>query len=183
MLSYCVCRIQQWSDLTRTCFCLVFIRKAWLFNTHLFVCQWKHPAHLALLPRNQSDNSNTLLHFSVSHLPFCSQHLLVCLRPSSPHLPHMLCFAKGMRAEIISLDTFIIQNSSERVRCQHSSAVLTFDFEQSIKLSAHNNYGSVPWGRLDRAGRERSQLAGEFVWLYAIVGNSAGSSRSAPQGS
>lgn len=111
---------------------------------HSSLClQMKALTRLTLLPRNQCDNSNTHLHFSASHLfvptsasPFHSASPLVCLHRSSPGLLHtpLMCFAKSLRVGMIPLETFIIRNSRERVWCQRSSAVLTSDFEQSIRL-------------------------------------------------
>lgn len=49
----------------------------WLFNTRLFVLKWKRFSLYS--PRNQPDNSSTLLHFSASHLLFVPS--------ASPFLP------------------------------------------------------------------------------------------------
>lgn len=123
--SYCICRIPRWCpvfwyNLTWTSFCGVLYKKS-MTPQHSSLClQVKALTHLTLLPRNQSDNSNTLLHFSASHLfflssasPFLSASPLICLHPSPPRLLRMLLtpFAKSLRAGMISLDTFIIRNS------------------------------------------------------------------------
>lgn len=111
---------------------------------HSSLClQVKELSHLTLLPRNQSHNSNTLLHFSASHLfllsspsPFHSTSSLICLHPSSLRLLHMpltlTCQEPASRDDIT---WYFYYPKLERVRCQRSSAVLTFDFEQGIGLS------------------------------------------------
>lgn len=65
-------------------FCLVFIRKAWLFNTHLFVRKWKH-LHISLSSPKTSLTKAT--RFFISHLFFlfsASSHLSPSLIYSPP---------------------------------------------------------------------------------------------------
>lgn len=152
-------------------FCLVFIRKAWLFNTHLFVRKWKH-LHISLSsPKTSLTKATRFSKFEfdlISSFPtssFCSQHLLICLRPSSTHLLHMLCFPKGLKVgDDITWHFYYPKLKWEWVWCQHSLVVLTFDFEQSIRLSALNSHGCVPQGCSDKAGRAVSVCRGSFCY-------------------
>lgn len=108
---YCVCGMQQWYNLTRTGFLLGIHKKSMTFQHSSLCPQVKAPTHLTFLPQNQSDKSNTLLHFPP---------LLFVLSISSfVSVPHLLTsytccvFPRAWKWGMISLDTFIIPNSSE----------------------------------------------------------------------
>lgn len=69
--------LQSSDIILRLAVCISEIFLLWLFNTRLFVLKWKRFSLYS--PRNQPDNSSTLLHFSASHLLFVPS--------ASPFLP------------------------------------------------------------------------------------------------
>ena len=96
---------------------IIWVFLLWLLNTRLFVLKWK--CFSLYSPRNQPDNSSTLLHLSASRLlfvpsasPFQATSPLICLHPSSPS--SYTCRERGLptasTAGMISLDSFIIWN-------------------------------------------------------------------------
>lgn len=90
-LSYCVCRIPPWCRVFwYNMTCLSFYKLSLTFQ-HSSLCP-QVEAHLTLLPRNQSDKSNTLLHFSASHLFVFVLGVLLFTRllPSFVSIPHLL---------------------------------------------------------------------------------------------
>lgn len=116
--SYCVCRIPQGCPVFYR-----FYRKAWLFNTHLFVCKWKR----LLISLYSPETSLTIAQHTSSFLSFpplgfvLARLLFTRPVPSFVSIPRLLAsytccyrwFAKRLRAGMISLDTFIIRNSRQ----------------------------------------------------------------------
>lgn len=157
---YCVCRMQQWYNLTRTGF-LLGIHKKSMTLISLSASESTYTSHFPP-PKPVWQKQHTS---SFPTSSFCSQHLLICLRPSSTHLLHMLCFPKGLKVgDDITWHFYYPKLKWERVWCQHSLVVLTFDFEQSIRLSALNSHGCVPQGCSDKAGRAVSVCRGSFCY-------------------
>lgn len=133
-----------------------------------FCLQVKPVARLTFLPWNQSDNSNTLLIFQPLTFPFWL--LLTRLLPSLfLSFVSYTCFAKNLGARMKSLGTFIVwHGASVPERCSRSSIRLSLKCPQQLWLCP---------GGLCTEQPARSQLAGPFVLLCAVVANLLGSCR------
>lgn len=123
-----------------------------IIRQHSFFCvQVKAVTYLTFLPRNQSDNSNTLLHFSTSHLfllslvsPSHSASPLVCLYPSSPtHAVYVFC-QEPESEDDITWYSYYPKHKRKKIRCQCSSVVLTFEYQ--VKLGVPTTAMALPLG-------------------------------------
>lgn len=175
--SHCVCRILRrcpvfWYNLTWAGFCEVFIRKAWLFNTHLFVCKWKR-LHISLY--SPETRLTIATHFFISQLPtsaFCPQRLpFTRLPPSFVSIPRLLasytCRERDLpRARERGWYHLILLLSETRegpVPTFLSGAYFWFWAGYQVKLGVPTTAIALPPRGVWIKQPARSQFAGEFV--------------------
>ncbi len=183
--SHCVCGIPLWCpvfwyNLTWTGFCEVFIRKVWLFNTHLFVCKRKR-WHISLY--SPETRLTIATRFFISQLPtsaFCPQRLLFrSLPPSFVSIPRLLAsytcrwrdLPRARERGWYHLILLLSETRESPVPTFLSGAYFWFWAGYQVKPGVPTTAIALPpQGRLDKAASEVSVCRGVCVRATGKLG-------------